>query len=143
MSDEITVKTKSESNPATAAQVNQSVSFGRAQLVNLCAAGLTISFFLPWANIFGANVSGFDLQKAGGGQLLLWSIPIFCLITIVAGMTKRSQQIAGQLSGALPFAVGVFWYIKLGQDMFQILAFGAYLSLACGLALLILARKSK
>ena len=143
MLDEITIKPKSESTPAIAATENQTVSFGRAQLVNLCAAGLGVSFFLPWANIFGAYVSGFDLQKAGGGQLLLWSIPIFCLITIVAGMTKRSQQIAGQLSGALPFAVGVFWYMKLGQDMFQILTFGAYLSLAFGLALLILARKSK
>jgi hypothetical protein len=83
------------------------------------------------------------LQKAGGGQLLLWSIPILCLITVFAGMTKRSQQIAGQSSGTLPFVFGVVWYMKLGQDMFQILAFGAYLSLAFGLALLILACKSK
>jgi hypothetical protein len=143
MPDEILVNPKSEATPTTAAPANQTVTLGRAQIVNLCAIGLGISFFLPWANFFGANISGFDLQKAGGGQLLLWSIPIFCAITIIAGMTKRSQQIAGQLSGALPFAVGVFWYMKLGQDMFQVLAFGAYLSLACGLALLILARKSK
>jgi len=143
MPDEITVKPKSEPTTTPAAQGNQTVSLGRTQLVNLCAAGLGISFFLPWANFFGGNISGFDLQKAGSGQLLLWSIPIFCLITIVVGMTKRSQQIAGQLTGALPFAVGVYWYIKLGQDMFQILSFGAYLSLAFGLALLILARKSK
>jgi hypothetical protein len=143
MPDEITVKPKSESAPATPAPENQTVNLGRTQIVNLCALGLGISFFLPWANILGGNISGFDLQKAGDGQLLLWSIPIFCAITIIAGMTKRSQQIAGQLSGVLPFAVGVFWYMKLGQDMFQILAFGAYLSLACGLALLILARKSK
>ena len=143
MPDEITVKPKSESTTATATPENQTVNLGRTQIVNLCALGLGISFFLPWANIFGANISGFELQKAGGGQLLLWLIPIFSAITIIAGMTKRSQQIAGQLSGVLPFAVGVFWYIKLGQDMFQVLAFGAYLSLACGLALLILARKSK
>ena len=143
MPDEITIKPKSESAPANGTPEKQTVSLGRTQLINLCAAGLGVSFFLPWANIFGANVSGFDLQKAGDGQLLLWAIPIFCLITIVAGMTKRSQQIAGQLTGTLPFVFGVFWYMKLGQDMFQVLAFGAYLSLACGLALLILARKSK
>ena len=143
MADEITIKPKSESTPATAAPQNQTVSLGRAQIVNLCAAGLGVSFFLPWANIFGANVSGFDLQKAGDEQRLLWAIPIFCLITIFAGVTKRSQQIAGQLSGALPFVVGVYWYMKLGKDMFQILTFGAYLSLAFGLVLLILARKTK
>jgi hypothetical protein len=143
MSDEITVKTKSESTATTPAPENQTITLGRAQIVNLCALGLGVCFFLPWGNILGDNISGFDLQKDGGGQLLLWSIPVFCLITIIAGMTKRSQQIAGQLSGVLPFCVGVFWYIKLGQDMFQILTFGAYLSLACGLALLILAGKSK
>ena len=143
MPDEIVIKLKSESAPVAIGQEIKAACSGQTQLVNLCALGLGISFFLPWANIFGGNISGFDLQKAGGGQLLLWSIPIFSAITIIAGMTKRSQQIAGQLSGALPFAVGVFWYMKLGQDMFQVLAFGAYLSLACGLALLILARKSK
>jgi hypothetical protein len=143
MPDEITVKPKSESAPASPAPENQTVTLGRAQIVNLCALGLGISFFLPWANFLGVNISGFDLQKDGGGQLLLWSIPVFCLITILAGITKRGQQIAGQLSGVLPFAVGVYWYMKLGNDMFQILSFGAYLSLAFGLALIILARKSK
>ena len=57
--------------------------------------------------------------------------------------TKRSQQIAGQLTGALPFCVGVYWYTKLGNDLFQILSYGAFLSLAFGAALFILPRKSK
>ena len=143
MPDEINVKPKTESTPATPAPANQTVSLGRTQIVNLCALGLGICFFLPWANFLGVYISGFDLQKEGSGQLLLWLIPILCLITIIAGMTKCRQTIVGRLTGALPFAVGVYWYMKLGNDMFQILTFGAYLSLACGLALLILARKSK
>jgi len=143
MLDEITVKPKSESAPATTTPENQTVSLGRAQLVNLCAAGLGVSFFLPWVNILGGNVSGFDLQKLGNEQRLLWLIPIFCAITFFAGVTKRSQKIAGQLTGALPFAVGVYWYTKLGSDMFHVLTFGAFLSLAFGAALFILPRKSK
>jgi hypothetical protein len=143
MPDEITVKPKSESTPASAAPENQTITLGRAQLVSLCAAGLGISFFLPWANFFGANLSGFDLQKMGDEQRLLWLIPIFCAITIFAGITKRSQKIAGQLTGALPFAVGVYWYSKLGSDLFQILTYGAFLSLVFGVALFILPRKSK
>ena len=143
MSDEITVKPKSESTPANAAPQNQTVNLGRTQLVNLCAAGLGVSFFLPWVSFLGGNISGFDLQKAGGGQLLLWLIPICCMLTIFAGIIKRSQQIAGQLSGTFPFVVGVYWYMKLGSDMFHILAFGAFLSLAFGAALLVLSRKSK
>jgi hypothetical protein len=143
MPDEVTVKPKSESTPATPAPENQTVTLSRAHIVNLCAIGLGVCFFLPWVNFLGANISGFNLQKMGDGQKLLWAIPIFCLITVFAGVTKRGQQIAGQLSGTLPFVVGVYWYAKLGQDMFQILTFGAYLSLGFGLALLILARKSK
>jgi hypothetical protein len=143
MADEITVKPKFESAPATTAPENQTVSLGRTQLVSLCAAGLGINFFLPWANIFGGNISGFDLQKAGDGQQLLWLIPIFCAITIFAGITKRSQKIIGQLTGALPFCVGAYWYNKLGSDLTRILTNGAFLSLIFGTALFILPRKSK
>ena len=143
MSDEITIKPKSESTPATAAPENQTVNLGRTQLVNLCAAGLGVSFFLPWAQFLGANISGFDLQKSGDGQQLLWLIPIFCAITIFAGITKRSQMIVGQLTGALPFCVGIYWYNKIGSDLFHILAYGAFLSLAFGVALFVLPRKAK
>ena len=145
MPDEIITRPKSESEgrPAAAAPDNQSISLTRAQLTNLCAAGLGISFFLPWAQVLGANLSGFDLQKVGDAQLFLWLIPIFCTITILAGMTKRSQKIAGQLSGALPYCVGIYWYKRLGSDLTHILTYGAYLSLICGAALFILPRKSK
>ena len=142
MADEITIKPKAESAPAAGAE-NQTVSLSRTHLVNLCAAGLGVSFFLPWAHFFGVNLSGFDLQKMGDEQRLLWLIPIFCVITIFAGIAKCGQQIAGQLTVALPFCVGVYWYTKLGRDMFQILSYGAFLSLAFGLALFILPRKSK
>jgi hypothetical protein len=144
MADEITIKPKSEAaaTPASSNQ-NQTVSFGRTQLVNLCALGLGVSFFLPWARFFGANLSGFDLQKMGHEHRLLWLIPMFCVITIFAGIAKCRQQIAGQFTGALPFCVGIYWYTKLGRDLFQILSFGAFLSLAFGLALFILSRKAK
>ena len=142
MPDEITVTPKSESAPAAAPE-NQIASSGRAQLTNLCALGLGVSFFLPWANVLFGTLSGFDVQKMGDEQRLLWLIPILCAITIIAGITKRSQQIAGQLSGVLPFIVGIYWYSKIGSDLFHILTFGAYLSLIFGAALLVLARKSK
>lgn len=142
MHDEITIKPKSESTP-TAAPENQTASSGRAQLTGLCAAGLGVSFFLSWAQIFVATLSGFDLQKMGDEQRLLWLIPILSGITIWAGIIKRSQKFIGQLTGALPFCVGVYWYHKIGSDLFHILAYGAYLSLIFGAALFILPRKAK
>jgi len=141
MPDEITIKPKSEST--TTVPENQTVSLGRTQLVNLCALGLGVSFFLPWAHVFFGSPSGFDLQKLGAEQRLLWLIPIFSAITIIAGVTKRSQQIAGQLTGTLPFMAGIYWYSKIGSDLFHILTYGGYLSLIFGAALFVLPRKSK
>jgi hypothetical protein len=140
MPDEIAVKPKSESEsaPAIAAQEKQNTNPVLSQLINLCAMGLAASFFLPWAQIFGRNISGFDLQKMGNGQQLLWAIPVFCVITIIACLTKSGRQLAGISTGLLPFLVGIYWYSKFGNDMFQILSFGAYLSLIFGLGLIIL-----
>jgi len=143
MPDEITITPKSESTSPASASAKQNITVGRTQLVNICAAGLGVSFFLPWVNILGATPSGYDLQQMGNEQRLLWLIPIFCAIIIFAGVTKRSQQIAGQLTGALPFCVGAYWYYKIGSDLTHILAYGAYLSLIFGAALFILPRKSK
>ena len=143
MPDEITVKPKSEPAPATTSPENQTISLNRSHLVILCAAGLGVSFFLPWVQIIGANISGFDLQKTSDPERLLWAIPIFCAITIIAGITKKSQQAAGLITGMLPFLVGGYWYTKLGSDMFHILSYGGFLSLAFGAALLILSPKSK
>jgi len=143
MPDEITIKPKSESTPAGTSPANQTVSIGRIQLINLCALGLGVSFFLPWAHFFGANPSGFDLQKMGDEQRLLWLIPMFCVITIIAGFARASQHIAARITGVLPFCAGAYWFYKLGSDLFHILAIGAFLSLALGAALLVFPRKSK
>ncbi|HEV2691995.1 MAG TPA: hypothetical protein VG347_03795 [Verrucomicrobiae bacterium] len=142
MSDEVTITKKSDSQSATAPG-NQAVSVGRAELVNLCAVGLGVSFFLPWAQFFGANLSGFDLQKMGDQHRLLWAIPVFCIVTIIAGFAKQSQKHVAQIAGALPYVVGVYWYTKLKDDLFHILTYGAFLSLAFGIALLILPRNQK
>jgi hypothetical protein len=143
MHEEIIITPKSESTPAPATPENQPASLPRVQLANLCALGLGVSFFLPWAHILFVNPSGFDLQKDGGGQLLLWLIPTFCVITILAGFAKASQHIAARITGLLPFLVGIYWFYKIRGDLFHILAYGAYLSLIFGTALFVLSRKSK
>ena len=145
MADEITIKRKSESEsiPASSVPETQTVNLGRAELISLGAVGLGVSFFLPWTNFFGANLSGFDLQKLGDEQRLLWLIPICCTVTIIFGVKKISQRIIGEITCALPFLVGGYWYYKLGSDLFHILAYGAYLSLIFGAAMSVLLKKAK
>jgi hypothetical protein len=121
-----------------------SVSFNMSQAVNICAAGLLICFFLPWIDVFLGKPSGFDFAKHEGGRaLLFWSIPIFCGLTILANITKRSPKIVAQLTGTLPFAVLTYGLYHVGKDLMQLLEVGAYAGLALGLLLFILARQLK
>jgi len=143
MSDEITIKPKSETSSTVSTQDNQNVSLSRVQILNICAAGLGVSFFLPWGSFLGTNPSGYDLQKYGHEQNLLWLIPILSTITIFAGIIKQGQKIAAIVTGIVPFCVGIYWYNQIGSDLFHVLAIGAYLSLIFGAALLALPLASK
>jgi uncharacterized membrane protein len=121
----------------------QTIAENRVQIIEFCAVGLMICFFLPWVSFLGAMPSGFDLQKFGDKYLLLWLVPIFSGITLFAAITKRGLQVIGQITGALPFIVGICWLTQIGKDLLQIMTYGAYLSLFFGAALFILARKEK
>ena len=133
--------TSAESSPASIE--NQNVGFTKSQAVTACAAGLAICFFLPWLESFFGKPSGLDLAKQGGKWLALWLIPIFGGITFVAGLMKQPQRVAAQVTGALPFAALAVGLYDGGSDLFKVLAFGAWLSLALGLALFILPRGAK
>ncbi|MBA4150147.1 MAG: hypothetical protein H0X66_18725 [Verrucomicrobia bacterium] len=128
---------------STTSAVQENGSINHSQLLTFCAAGLLICFFLPWINFFGLNLSGFDFAKQGGKGLLLWSIPIFCAITIFATLTKRNAKITGQLTGALPFFVLAYGLFQEGKDLMQVLGMGAWIGLVLGLALFILPRRLK
>ena len=135
---------KAQSESGTASNQSSSVSLNKSQLISLCATGLLICFFLPWARILGQDLSGFDLQKLGGNQKALWLIPISCGITIVAGYLKQGQKSAAQFAGVLPFFTLAYWLHQLGIDVVKnVLAFGAYAGLGLGLLLLILSARLK
>ncbi len=142
---------KSDSNidathnrPLTAAITEtQSVSLNKSHLVTFCAAGLLVCFFLPWINLLFCKPTGLDFAKDGGKGLLLWAIPIFSALTIVAGVTKRSQKHVAQFAGLLPFFALGFGLYNSGTDLMHILEVGAYGSLALGLLLIILPRGLK
>lgn len=147
MADEIIKSSKpdSQNDEATAASGDgsQSVSLNMSHIVNICALGVLIAFFLPWINVLFGKPSGLDFAKEGGQFSLLWSIPIMSAITIAAGISKQSQKVVGELTGALPFcALGLGLYHN-GQDLLKVLEIGAYASLASGLVLSVVARRLK
>src|SRR5467141_2650199 len=147
MTEQITVRpaTVSETTTSNPGQEDQKISLNRTQLVNLCGAGLGISFFLPWIQILGISASPFTMQKMGqeADTRLLWLIPIFSAITIFAGLAKFGQSVAARLTGLLPFFALVYWYKDVGNDLMNVLSYGAYLAGLFGAALVILPPKSK
>lgn len=145
MSDEITIRPQSESasTPASAGSKDSTASSIGTQLTNLCALGLGICFFLPWAHIFLGNPSGFDLQKLGDEKKLLWLIPIFSVLTLIASVNRRTHQVIAQLTGILPYCASLYWYSKLGSDLFHVIAYGGYLSLIFGAVMFFLPRNTK
>ena len=146
MSENITEKgpEKAASEPEKAPKGDGGTTLTISQAIGLCATGLLICFFLPWAQFLGGSISGFDLQKLGGNQKFLWLIPISCAITIVAGYMKQGQKSAAQFAGVLPFFALAYWVHLLGVDVAKnVLAYGAYAGLGLGLALIILSVKLK
>lgn len=128
--------------PETKPQItcgDQRPTLTKSHLLNLCAAGLLTFFFFPWIRILFGRFSGFDLAKDGGIYLVVWAIPLFCVITVLAGVTgQQSQKSIAVFTGALPFALLALGLYDKGKDLIQVLDAGAYVSLALGLLLILL-----
>jgi len=140
----VTETAKAQSESATTSNGSASATFNTSQAINLCATGLLICFFLPWAQLLGKSVSGFDLQKLGGSFTFLWLIPISCGIAVIASYLKQGQKIAAQFAGMLPFLALFNGIHEFGVDVVKnILATGAYAGLALAVALTILSKKAK
>jgi hypothetical protein len=139
MPDETIIKTETQSSEIpTATPSGQSVSLNVSHVLGFCAIGLGICFFLPWFSILFVKPTGFDFAKEGGVYLLLWMLPIFCVLTFFAGVTKTSQKNAAIFTGILPFVILAIGCVNLGSDLLKALEIGAYAGLGLGLALIVL-----
>jgi hypothetical protein len=134
---------QSEEKPQVTLPISNPAKSGlRIQLANLVAAILALSFFLPWINIVFGGISGFMLGKQNGWAKIVWAIPIFASITIVAGLSGTKQRLPGFLAAVTPFAFLIYGLIEFGLEFFQGLAVGAWLSLASAVIVFITTRKA-
>jgi hypothetical protein len=143
MPDE-TVETPPPQTPSPSTAAIPAQTSGISEGIGLCAAALITCFFLPWINFLGLKASGFDLvQKTGGASLLLWAIPVFGAVALVATLTKSNVKTAAQLAAVMPvFALGYSLYDS-GTDLFKLLDFGAYIGLFAAVVILVLAPRAK
>ena len=110
-------------------------------VISLCALGLMACFFLPWIKLLFADLSGYQLQQLpGDGVKLLWIIPGMALVALITAIANQQVANGSQLAGMMPFVALVYYRFKLGDDFFQALEIGAYVSLGLGAVLFFLPR---
>jgi hypothetical protein len=98
-------------------------------------------FFLPWINLLFGRPSGYDLQQLPSEEVkLVWLIPLTALLALFSAIAKTGVLTTSQIAGAMPFLALIYYRVKLGEELFQILQIGAYLSLALGAVLFIAPR---
>jgi len=106
---------------------------------NWCAIGMIGFFFLPWAQLFGANGSGYELSKFGSYGNWAWVIPITAVVTLVISLSGNSAKPLHIVTGLLPYAGVAYGLSQMGKDLFHVLAIGVYLTLLAGLFMVLFA----
>jgi pSer/pThr/pTyr-binding forkhead associated (FHA) protein len=87
-----------------------------SKLVTICAAGLLAAFFLPWVQLFGVGVSGYDLGKLGSYGNYAWIIPILAGAAILVSISGASNRGIGALAGIVPLAAIGYGLLRLSRD---------------------------
>ena len=97
---------------------------------------LFVAFFLPWINLLGVNLAGFDLHKIWEPGRFAWVIPVAALGAVVLGLVRRPNVALAQLAGGLPFIFLALALFRYGGELFQIVSIGGYVMLLSGFFLL-------
>lgn len=103
------------------------------------AAGMLVGFFLPWAQIWGFGVSGYNLAQLGSYGNWAWAILLSSIITIVVFSTNQSailERAVAYITGALPIIGLAIGMTKIGTEMFHVISVGVYICLVAGAALI-------
>jgi len=104
----------------------------------ILAIALLITFFLPWAKLFFFTGSGYDIGvQLTGEAKFVWAIPAAAISILTLAFYNANVKLASVITGLLPFVIVIGAYSELGNDLFKVLAIGAYISLIIGLLLIL------
>ena len=130
--EEKVVSTTTQPTPAAPAFTPQA----QRTLISIAAAAVFFSFFLPWVNILGANISGMDIQKNFSDYRLVWLVPVLAVITFLLNFAGQKTNLVRRLAGLCPFVILAYALSQMGSDLFRVVAVGGWLELIGGIALI-------
>jgi hypothetical protein len=105
-------------------------------LIGIAAAVVLFSFFLPWVNFLGGNLSGLDIQKNFASYRLVWLVPALAIVTLVLTIGGLSSNLIRRIAGLCPFVILAYALNQMGSDLFQMVMIGGWLALIGGAALI-------
>ena len=105
-------------------------------LIGIAAAVVCASFFLPWVNFLGGNLSGLDIQKNFTSYRLVWLVPALAIVTLVLNIGGLSTNLIRRIAGLCPFVILAYALNQMGSDLFQMVMIGGWLALIGGVALI-------
>ncbi len=83
----------------------------------------------------GLGLSGSTLGKIGSQGQMAWAILIMAAISAVTHFVSPTK-VLNVITGIVPFVMLMYFVSKMGNDLFQVLGVGAWLTLGCGLILI-------
>ncbi len=114
------------------------------------AAALLIGFFLPWFQLLGFGVSGYQLASLGSYGNYAWLVPILALLVILQSFSADNVRL-GAIAGMVPLGAIIYGLMgidsKAGnsavQGVFelakQFFSIGAYVTIVSSLGLILAA----
>ncbi len=97
---------------------------------------ILVSFFLPWTQLLGLGLSGYDLAKLGSYANWVWVVPLSACFLLYHCIAGNSVVRAQYFAGIAPWLGLLYGLVKVGENLFHILSIGAYLTLIAASALL-------
>jgi hypothetical protein len=115
------------------------------------SVGILAAFFMPWFQLLGEGLSGYQLGKLGSYGNYAWIVPVLAAMTIVVSLCGVSNRLSGVITGLFPIFGLIYAISRIsseigprGSDQFfevaqHIVSIGVYLTLAFSVGLLICA----
>jgi len=116
-----------------------------------CAIALLAAFFMPWFQLFGLGLSGYDLGQLDSYGNLAWIIPCLAALVIFLSMQELPNRAAGALLGLIPLS-GMSYALliiageggnRATRNVFEVLphvlSIGGWLTIAFSVAIILAA----
>jgi hypothetical protein len=122
-----------------------------SRAVLICSFGMLAAFFMPWLQLFGIGMSGYNLGTLGSYGNYAWAIPILAGGTILLSFAGVNNRPLGAFTGIVPLGALGYALARLSSEgganaargaldiARQVFSIGIYLTIIFSVAIIIAA----